>query len=485
MTLPPAPISVAGGPTPVELVLSHYRLPPHIEKLHPLQVEAINSLALLHNGGEFLDMGCGKTLVFTMVALYHRLVHGWPAVVVMPPILLTQWLRWLLSIVAIEQRDRFTVTKYAGTPAHRKKLSLDSDFVLVGAQIFRKEFTKFKDHYSRKKNYIFGVDEATMIAGIESTLHENCYDFAIGHPTQLLTGTPMNKVLDAYGLIKFTSPGTYRNYKHFENDHVDEVDFFGKAVSFKNLDKLRDNLKTNAVRILYSDMYSDVEEPIYQPIEYELDPKHYALYEQLAEAQILALPDGGKIDASTVQRLRHALGQIVVNWDHFSGDSTKVSAGIELIEQKLGELGDGKLMVFADYKMTVRNLVARLSKYGAVQVNSEVTAKQKDQAKDRFIDDPKCRVIVVQVISGGKGLDGLQHVCNHALFVEPCQQPRDFHQAVSRLKRMGQKKRVWIGIAKALGTTQVHGFRNLLENDALVNKVVRNVADLRDMIYGR
>jgi SNF2 family DNA or RNA helicase len=125
-----------------------------------------------------------------------------------------------------------------------------------------------------------------------------------------------------------------------------------------------------------------------------------------------------------------------------------------------------------------------LAHRGIVTINSEVSDKQKEQNLERFMGDPKCRVMAAQFISGGKGLDGMQHVCHHVLFVEPCQQPRDFHQAVARLHRLGQRKRVMVMLATASGTVQVRGFRNLLANDALVNKVVPSMVDLRAEVYG-
>ena len=117
-------------------------------------------------------------------------------------------------------------------------------------------------------------------------------------------------------------------------------------------------------------------------------------------------------------------------------------------------------------------------------MNSEVTPSQKEKNVERFVNDSKCRVMVAQFRSAGYGLDGLQHVCNHAFYAEPCQQPRDFHQSVARLARTGQTKPVQVYIGMAQGTLQVRAFNNLLNNDELVNTVIRSVADLRQAIFG-
>ena len=459
-------------------MLRQYKLPSFIKKIHPLQVECINELAPLHTSGSWLDMGCGKTLVSTVVCLFLKITQNRSAIVLMPPILIPQWGRWLRSL-----KPALRVVEYRGTPKQRKDLDLDCDFLLVGVQTFKRDYDRIADYFAGKE-YCVVIDEATLVANSESDNHKMSLAFCVGQPVQVLTGTPMNKVLDVYGLLKFSAPGCYRNMRHFEGLHVEDRDFFGSPTSYMQLDLLAENLTKNSRRMLLSDMYPDTVDPLIVPVDYELEPAHYKLYRQLAEEELLKLPDGGKIDATSANALRHALGQLVVNWDHFSGDPANQAQAVEIIKQKLSELGTGKLVVFANYKRTASKLCKELSGFGAVVINGEVTASLKETNIQRFIDDPACRVIIIQFVSGGKGLDGLQHVCNHCLFIEPCLQPRDFWQCVARLQRMGQTKKVMVMVATAIGTTQVRGFKQLIANDELVNQVIRNKTDLADMVFG-
>lgn len=461
--------------SPVDLVLSHYQLP---FELKNFQKEVVNGLATLDTQGHYLDMGTGKTVCSTVSALYRKIEHKARTVVIMPPLLLKQWEKWLQTLT-----PKVSITRYQGTPAERKALSLDADFVLVGVQIFKKEFDRFMSFF-QDRNFTVIVDEATMICNIGSDNHQKVFDFALGHPCLMLTGTPMNNPMDAYGLLKFVSPGLYRNKRQFENIHVDERDFFQNPVKWKNLELLAENVALNSRRVLLADVYDEMPPISYIPISYDLDPKHLKLYRKLAEEELLKLPDGGKIDATTANRLTHALGQIVLNYGHFAGDPTLLSNTVALVEEKLNELGDGKLLVFAHYRMSIALLTEKLRKYGAVPVNSEVTPKQKENNIDRFVNDPKCRVMVAQVKSAGYGLDSLQHVCNHAMYVEPCTSPRDFFQSGARLARTGQTKPVQIYMLLAEGTLQPRAFNNLLKNDDLVNKVIRNATDLRTAIFG-
>ena len=461
--------------TPTEIALSHYTLP---FKLKPFQVEVIDDLGPLDEQGHYLDMGCGKSACSTVVALFRKLYYQERCLIIMPPILLKQWETWLKSI-----KPSVSVVKYAGTPSERKAMSLKADFVLVGVQIFKKEYNRFVEEFADDKFCVI-VDEATMISNIGTDNHEKIYDFCLGHNRLMLTGTPLNNPMDAYGLLKFVAPGIYRNLAQFERIHVKERDFFGTPIAFDKLDLLADNMAVNSKRVLLADVYDQMPQVSYTPLEYDLDPKHLRLYQKLAEEELLKLPDGGKIDATQATKLVHALGQIVGNWGYFAGDPKLESEMVSLVKEKLGELGDGKLLIFAHYRMTVALLAEKLAKYGVVTVNSEVTAKQKEKNVEKFVTDPKCRVMVAQVKSAGYGLDGLQHVCNHAMYVEPCTSPRDFGQSVARLARMGQTKPVQVYMAIAAGTLQPRSFNNLLKKDEIVNQVIRNVADLRDMIFG-
>lgn len=474
----PAVTAVPDGLTPFELVLRHFKFPDYIVP-HPIQVGAINRSCGRPRNGLFLDMGLGKSFVETAIALYRYITEGAATVVVMPPLLIPQWASWLRTI-----RPALNVIEYRGAPAERSRLSFEgAHFVLVGVQIFKKDFKRFREYFT-KRRYRLAIDEATIVANPQSDSHKVCYEFSVGVDCDLLTGTPANKPSDAYGILKFTAPGTYRNRRHFDNTHVEEVDFFGNPSKWMNLDVLNANLQVNAERAVFTDMYPDSADPLYWPLDYDLDDDHYKLYKRLAEEELLKLPDGGKIEATTVQKLRHALGQIILNHDHFSGNDKAKSAGIELIGQKLDELGGRKLVVFADYRMTVRGIVRRFGDLCAGQINSEVSEKQKERAKQAFINEVGKRLLVIQYISGGKGLDGLQHVCSTALCIEPCLQSRDFHQAVARLHRTGQRQRVAVYMAKARGTTQVRGFNQLIANDTIANQVVRNAYDLRKAIFG-
>ena len=468
--------------TPTELVLQHYRLP---FDLRQFQIEDTNTLSVLPRSGLYLEPGLGKTAVSTCCALYKLIIgEASRVMVIMPPLLIVQWARWLNSIEAIDG-SKFKILRYEGDVKHRAKLSFDADFILLGIQIFKIDKERIlkeandldifvildeaqcvKDvgsgNYQAYRHYIetqYVSDDAVFNALLEP---ENCKKH------QLLTGTPLNFPEDSYAYIKLVTPHIYRNLLHFHNEHVVSFDVRNKPKEYKNLDVLKANLVLNASRRTKEEVLSELPECVVGEIEYELDSKHYALYKELADSKMLLLPGGDKIDATNASALYYALGQIVCQWSHF-GRNEKLKAKIySLIEEVLGELGDKKLIVFSNFRRTNEEVVRR---FGFPGIWGEIPDKEKARGLAKFLDDPKCRGIAMHPSSGGVGVDGFQHVCTDILYTEPPVTPAHWVQSLSRVHRSGQAKSVTVRMGVAKGTIQRHLINRLSEKEALVNPV--------------
>lgn len=172
-----------------------------------------------------------------------------------------------------------------------------------------------------------------------------------------------------------------------------------------------------------------------------------------------------------------------MNYDYFSQTEDR-STGLDVLDETLEELAGRKLLLFASYRMTNRNLVEYLKPHNGVAIYGDITPNKQRDNLDRFIEDPDCRVLIAQHQSAGYGIDGLQDVCSDVLFLESPLVPSQFHQAVARLYRQGQKHNVNVRIAIAENTIQVKLHRDLMSKDELANLVQGAWEDLRDAIYG-
>lgn len=454
------------------------------------QREAIEELGHLDRTGWYAEPGCGKTLMSTVVALYKQIDEpDLVTFVVVPPILINSWVRWLRRIGGVDR-----VVAYRGTPAKRNALRIgNARFIVVSMPIFKRDVHRFERELgARPKAGI--IDEAHSVKNPQSDNHRTVRQFFEGQTLLLLTGTPLSNPLDVYGYVKLIAPTVYSSMQQFRNLHIEEQDFFGQVTKWRHLDLLQKNLLINSCRMLKEDVLKDLKEPIYAPIFYPLDEAHHALYVKLMNEQLLEYESGKVIDATSATRLYHAAQQIVCNWAHFADDPSRKSAAFEVLDNTIAELGivpngskesgsGKKLVVFSLYKMTNAQVVRHLSDFGAVACYSEISRAQQDRDIDRFMTDPSCKILVAQPLSAGFGLN-LQEVCSDVLFLEAPVVPSHFHQAVARVYREGQRNTPVIRIAIAERTAQVRLHKRLLEKDELVNRVQIGFKDLRDAIYG-
>ena len=426
-----------------------------------------------------LEVGCGKTFVSTVAAKMWDSPFN---LVICPPILNTQWADWLISV---GEKD---VGVFAGP--RRTTDMLNHKWVVMSHAIFRMSFEAIK-HFHLKKELALIVDEAQFLKNPDSKLFK--YVNQLTAPDRnllMLTATPTSKPQDTYTYMKLKTPTLYRSWGHWQNLHVAERDIFGTITAYQNLDMLADRFAMQSVKRSKKDIFGDTLDPIYQRMPYELDPKHYKLYVRLAEEQLLLLANGDKIDATTAQRLRHALQQIVVNYGKFSGNPEDRSRAYDIIDQVIEEVdpmdkSKSKLVIWTYYVSTSESVTAYLKqKFGDRTVVAAYGRVNSQKAIDAIMQDPEARILVAQPSSCGVGLN-LQHVCWENLFIELSTTPMQVRQAAGRTDRAGQKNRPTMRFAQALKTIQIKLFNDLLANDDLVTQVERNLASLRQEIFGR
>lgn len=462
---------------PYEYIRANYRLP---FDLYPFQQNAVNALAPLPRTGLYFEPGLGKTATSTVCALYHLGDGAEVVLVLVPPIIIPTWARWLARIRRSDGTS-LKVLAYEGSPTRRKSMNFaGQDFILMSMQIFKRDYERVCWQLGPKRVHVI-LDEAQCIKGVGTQNYKMFRDFVGLQSHQLLTGTPLSNPMDAFAYVKLNAPSVYLTLAQFERIHVSQRDVFNKPTAYQNLDLLKENLLINADRKTKEDVLIDLPECIIVPLEYELAPQHQKLYKRLVNEQLLKFSDGETINATQASALYHALGRIVMQWSHYGHDESLKSAGYEVVEEVLEELGDKKLIVFGNYKRTNAELVRRFNCPG---IWGEISATTKQEALDEFIENPKCRMIVLHPQAGGVGVDGLQRVCSDVLYVEPPMAVSHLTQSLSRVHRDGQKHVVTIRLATALGTIQQHLVRSLSSKEALVNPLQGSRSTLRAAFFG-
>ena len=468
----------------VQALLEMYPLPPLPtgEKfvLHDWQVEDIEKLLQWWRVGVFLPVGAGKTVIGTYVAL------GWGddhVVVLVPPILVKQWVKWINSI-----QNAGGALAYKGTPKQRQEMDLRAQrWIIMSDQIFKNDFSHLMKVF-RPHSVTLLKDEAQGVKNSGSKLWKLVNQFCLGRKLMLMTGTELNKPGDAYGYIKLKTPTVYNSYGAFTNIHVEEKDFFDQPIKWANLGLLQRNLYLQSVQRTKEQVHAHLPKAHYIPLEYDLDPAHLKLYKELVEQRLLETETGGKFDATSQQALYAFSQQLVLDWARFSGRDDVRPAAFDVIDTVVEQVGVGqpgasKLIVWTWFKSSTKLVADYISTLFPGQVAVAYSEANSVKEVARFMDDPSCVVLVAQPLSAGAGLNP-QYICWNALFLEIPTVTIPFRQSAGRIDREGQKYNANIWIAQAADTIQGYLYKNLLSNDALVQKVQGNAHDLRKIIHG-
>lgn len=477
----------------LEQVIEKYPLPHPLGGtmvLEDLQKQDIVKAAMWRRALLDLPVGYGKTVIATCISLMLR-----PdvTVVLVPPILVAQWVVWLNSIPGAG-----VAISYSGPPKERKAQAIANvRWIVTTYQIFNNDIARLTKELARHE-VLTVVDECQSLKG-RGVLFKNVRTFTAGNRDLILmSGTIMSKPGDAYSYVKLNTPDVYASYTQFENIHVEERDIFRQPKKWHNLDLMQTNLNMRRVRRTKEEVHAALPKGRIIPVYYDLSKEHMALYKRLMEEQLLVLDDGGKIDATTATRLYHAAQQIVIDFGYFSGDPDNRSAIFDLVDEVAAEINLGgeimvgketrpasKLILWTTHRSVSRligeHMSARLAPLGkrGVLAYSEVDSKKSIK---EFMEDPNTVCLTAQPGSAGAGLNP-QYMCWEAGFVQIPTTTIPFIQSTGRIDRKGQRYPPNNRLFIARGTVQEQLLKNLFENDELVNRASGSKQGIRNLIF--
>lgn len=113
---------------------------------------------------------------------------------------------------------------------------------------------------------------------------------------------------------------------------------------------------------------------------------------------------------------------------------------------------NGKLILFAIHHVMIDYLAEELRNYSPVVVDGRVSMEKRQEAVDKFQNDPECRVFIGNIKAAGVGLT--LTVSSNVVFLELPWTPGDCDQAEDRAHRIGQDKKVSIWYLLAANTIE-------------------------------
>lgn len=224
------------------------------------------------------------------------------------------------------------------------------------------------------------------------------------------------------------------------------------------------------------DEISEMELPKRMPaitIKLEMSDEQREHYMRALQGVIDAGDDPKVMEAPWIRMRQITSGYL--KWKDGHGDHIvrfKRNPKLEALERLYDEMGDSKLVIPYVYTDTGQLISERLT---ALKIKHEWFyggTKDKLGSRHRFMEDPACRVMVMNAESGGTGNDGMQKVARYMAFYEsPPVITRK--QTEKRIDRPGQTKRTYFYDLMMRGTCDKGILDNIKDEKDLFDSVVK------------
>ena len=334
----------------------------------------------------FMEMGTGKSkvLVDNIAILYDRgAIKG--ALIIAPKGVYKNWDQ-IEFPVHLPDHVEHTKVLWEPTITKKKQMELDTLFddkgdlkiLIMNVEAF--STTKGLD-FARSFLNIFlgraliGVDESTTIKNPTAKRTKNILKLADqAKYRRILTGSPVTKSpLDLFSQCEFLDPYHlgHASYYSFRARYANMVkrNFGGRqvqlVVSYRRLDELADILDKFSYRVLKEDCL-DLPEKVFTKRLIELTPEQDKAYKQMKQ-MALAMLDNGEV-MTTVNVMTQLMRLHQITCGHFKADDGTTTAlknnRIDALMQLLEET-EGKVIIWANYREDIKNIVESLKKaYG-------------------------------------------------------------------------------------------------------------------------
>ena len=377
----------------------------------------------------FMEMGTGKSkvLVDNIAMLYDRgAIRG--ALVVAPK---GVYKNWNDIEFPVHLPDHVEHTKVLWEPSVTKKKQMELD-TLFDDKGDLKILIMNVEAFSTKKGLDFahsflniflgraliGVDESTTIKNPTAKRTKNILKLAdLAKYRRILTGSPVTKSpLDLYSQCEFLDPYHlgHQSYYSFRARYANMIDrnFGGRRVqivgSYRRLPELTEKLDKFSYRVLKEECL-DLPPKVFTKRLVELTDEQKKVYAQMKRMAIAELD--GKV-MSTVNVMTQLMRLHQVTCGHFKADdqtvrpvkNNRITALLELLEET-----EGKVIIWANYREDIKNIVAELKKaYGeasTVEYHGGVdsTLRQENIALFQQKNSPT-RYFVGNAQTGGYGI---------------------------------------------------------------------------------
>jgi SWI/SNF-related matrix-associated actin-dependent regulator 1 of chromatin subfamily A len=376
--------------------------------LRPYQLEDLKFAESREGRVLFAEpMGLGKTVI----ALSYLIIHPEyrPCLIIVTATTKLQWYREFKKWVS---KKEYIEILYGKTP---RPLRNDVTYIINWDIL-----DSWKEEIIKNNFKIIISDEVQAVGNPKAKRTKAYQKIAKKIPHVLaLSGTPFQSgPWQFFTILNILAPQVFSNRWKFYERYCD-LKYNGFGSDYKgatNLDELHQLSRHYMIRHEKEKVLKDLPPKIKTVI--PLEVKNRAGYDELFSELIR-----GGVNPRDIERLNDSVFQY------------KAEEVIKWIEDFL-ESGE-KLVVFAWHRAVVDILFDYFKKI-AIRLYGGITGKDRQHSIDQFINNPRKKLFIANLIAGGVGIDGLQGVCNNVATVELYFNPATHWQAEDRLHRMGQ-----------------------------------------------
>lgn len=440
--------------------------------------------------GLFLDMGTGKTAIALNIAR-ARYLKGLVKriLIVCPKIAQYSW-RKDAKIFAPDMKCHIA----EGTVPEklRQFKAFEEGFFVINFDSFRLMFQKAIDKEPGAAMPIYDmmiVDESHRIKNfkLKKKVSATQYRVAnsgacIGYGREVkyriaMTGTPVSSTLeDLWSQLTFIADGKIvdSNFYKFRHAYCVLGGWQDKqVVGFRNQDDLIARMSEYTMTVSKEECM-DLPEKIFHEVLLDMDDTQREIY-SVAEAEArLALDyldgiqdeaDEGAGDMTNILtqllRLRQIASGIVSTGVGKEQEikCPKLDACEEIVSDAL-DRGE-KIIIFTVFRPSVHFIEAKLKKYNPVLIHGGITDTKRFAAIDEFQGNPDCRVLIAQTDACNESVT--LTAANNAIFYSYDFKILTWRQAIDRIHRSGQTKKVNYFTLMSKGTVDEKVYKSLEE----------------------
>jgi len=386
-----------------------------------------------------------------------------------------------------------SLTVAAITETSRKRASSVAT-VIAGADVVITSYTLFRLDFEEYNSLEWAgllLDEAQFVKNHQSRAHQCAR--RLDTPFKLaITGTPLeNNLMEFWSLLSITAPGLFPSPSRFAEYYQKPIE---KESDGERLDQLRRRIRPFMLRRTKDEVARDLPAKQEQVLELELHPKHRKVYEthlQRERQKVLGLIDDLGANRFEIFRSLTMLRQLSLDAslydEKYEGiPSTKLDALLELLEDTVAE--GHRTLIFSQFTQYLGKARDRLDAAGI----SYAYLDGKTRNRARVIADFKdgdASVFLISLKAGGFGLNLTE--ADYVILLDPWWNPATEAQAVDRVHRIGQSKKVMVYrlVSKdtieekvmALKATKARLFESVMTTGAAAGTAL-TAADIRELL---